>query len=211
MNHGMRMAAAAWLCAAAGWAADWKALKPQGYVSDFAGAVDSASRGELEAFGAALEKSTGAHLSLVVVGSLQKEPVYDVARTIFQAWAAEGSTPEDRALLLVAVADRRDAIVPGRALGSILSPDAVEAILAETRPALSRKEYGQALMAAADEMGSRIAVARHKTIDAHLPKRARRTFADSIPWPLAAGALPLLGLLVWLLRRPQRRPPEEPA
>jgi uncharacterized protein len=210
MNQGMRMAAAAWLCACAGWAADWKALKPQGYVSDFAGAVDSASRAELDAYCAAVEKSTGAHLSLVVVGSLQKEPVYDVARTIFRAWASEGSVPEDRALLLIAVGDRRDAIVAGRALGSILSPDAVEAILAETRPALSRKEYGQALMAAADEMGSRIAVARHKTIDVHLPKRARRTFVDTVPWPLAAGAIPLLGVLAWLLRRPARRPPEEP-
>ena len=210
MNLGMRIAAAAWLCATAGWAADWKTLKPQGYVSDFAGAVDSASRGELEAYGAALEKSTGAHLSFVVVGSLQKEPVYDVARTIFRAWTAARTTPEDGALLLIAVGERRDAIVSGQALGSILSPDAVEATLAETRPALSRKEYGKALMAAADEMGSRIAVSRHKTIDVHLPRRARRSFAETVPWPLAAGALPLLALLVWLLRRPARRPPEEP-
>ena len=66
------MAAAVWLCAAAGGAADWKALKPQGYVSDFAGAVDAASRRDIEAYCAALEKSTGAHLSIVIVGSLQR-------------------------------------------------------------------------------------------------------------------------------------------
>jgi uncharacterized protein len=206
----MRMAAAAWLCAMAGWGADWKALRPQSYVSDFAGAVDSASRGELDAYCAAVEKSTGAHLSLVVVGSLQREPIDAVARTIFQSWAAGASTPDDRALLLIAVEDRRDSLVEGRALQTILSPDARSAVLSETRPALARKQYGQALMAAADEMGSRIAMARGKTIDVHLPKRARRTIGDSIPWPLAAGAIPLLGLLIWLLRRPHhRRPPEE--
>jgi uncharacterized protein len=210
MNLGMRMAASVWLCATAGWGADWKALKPQGYVSDFAGAVDSASRGELDAYCAAVEKSTGAHLSLVVVGSLQREPIDAVARTIFQAWAAGASTPDDRVLLLIAVQDRRDSLVAGPALRTILTPDASSAVLSETRPALARKEYGQALMAAADEIGSRIAVARGKTIDVHLPKRARRTMGDSIPWPLVAGAIPLLGLLIWLLRRPHhRRPPEE--
>jgi uncharacterized protein len=212
MNLGMRMAAGAWLCATVGWGADWKALKPQGYVSDFAGALDSASRGELDAYCAAVEKSTGAHLSLVVVASLQKEPIDAVARTIFQAWAAGGNTPDDRALLLIAVEDRRDSLVAGPALRTVLNPDASDAVLSETRPALARKQYGQALMAAADEMGSRIAAARRKTIDVHLPKRARRTMGDSIPWPLVAGAIPLLGLLIWLLRRPHhRRPPEEPA
>ena len=202
------LAAAAWLCATACLAADWKTLKPQGYVSDFAGVVDSASRGELDAYCAAVEKSTGAHLSLVLIGSLQKEPVYEVAKTISQAWTADQAAPDEAALLLIAVGDHRDALVAGRALQPFLNSDAVDAVLAETRPALSRNEYGQALMAAADEMGSRIAAARHQTIGIHLPKRARRTMADSIPWPLAAGAIPLLGLLIWLLRRPNRRPPE---
>lgn len=212
MNLGMRMAAAALLCAAAGWGADWKALKPQGYVSDFAGALDSTSRSELNAYGAALEKATGAHLSLVLIGSLQKEPVDAVAHTILQAWSAGASAPDDRALLLIAVDDRRDSLVAGRALQTILNADTTGAVLSDARPALARKQYGQALMAAADEIGSRIAAARGKTIDVHLPKRARRTLGDSIPWPLAAGAIPVLALLTWLLRRPHhRRPPEEHA
>jgi uncharacterized protein len=211
MNLGMRMAAV-WLCATAGWAADWKALKPQGYVSDFAGAVDSSSRRDLDAYCAALEKSTGAHLSLVLVGSLQKEPVDGVARAIFEAWSAGARTPDDRVLLLIAVEDRRDSLIAGRDLEPILNADATGAVLSETRPALARKQYGQALMAAADEIGSRIAAARHKSIDVHLPKRARRTIGDSIPWMLVAGAIPLVGALIWLLRRPHHRlPPEEHA
>jgi uncharacterized protein len=212
MNLGMRMAATALLCVTAGWGADWKALKPRGYVSDFAGAVDSTSRSELNAYGAALEKATGAHLSLVLISSLQKEPVDAVARTILQAWSAGASAPDDRALLLIAVDDRRDSLVAGKALQTILNADTSGAVLSDARPALARKQYGQALMAAADEIGSRIAMARGKTLDVHLPKRARRTFGDSIPWPLVAGAIPVLALLAWLLLRPHhRRPPEEHA
>lgn len=213
MNLGMRMAAGALLCAVAGWGADWKTLQPQGYLSDFAGVVDSANRSELNAYAAALEKATGAHLSLVMIGSLQREPVDAVARTIFQAWQAGAKAPDDRALLLIAVDDRRDSLVAGRALQTILNADTTGAILSDARPALARKQYGQALMAAADEIGSRIAAARGKTIDVHLPKRARRTFGDSIPWPLAAGGIPVLALLTWLLLRPHhhRQPPEEHA
>ncbi len=208
MNLGMRMTAAAWLCAAAGWAADWGALKPQGYVSDYAGVVDSASRSELEAYGAALEKSTGAHVSFVIIESLQKEPIHDVAQTILRAWNGGQMPAGDPALLLISLGERRDTLVVGKALQGILDPAAVEVVLAESRPALARKEYGLALMAAADEIGSRIAVARHKTMDIRLPRRAQRTMTDEIPWPLAIGGIPLFGLLVWLLRRPVRQPEE---
>ena len=36
------------LAASSAWGVDWKALKPQGYVSDFAGAIDAASRQQLD-------------------------------------------------------------------------------------------------------------------------------------------------------------------
>jgi hypothetical protein len=39
--------------ACAGMAVDWKALKAQGYVSDFAGVIDAASRTQLEEIGRA--------------------------------------------------------------------------------------------------------------------------------------------------------------
>lgn len=204
-------AAAAYFCAATLWAADWKTLRPQGYVSDFAGVVDAGSRKDLDAYCAALEHATGAHLSLVVIDSLKKEPAPDVARAILEAWSAGQSAPDDRALLLIAANDHRDSLVTGHALAQILNEDAEEDVLAEARPALARKQYGSALMAAADEIGGRIAAARGKTIGVRLPKRARRTWSDVVPWMLAAGVIPLLGLLVWLLRRPHGCPPREHA
>ena len=204
----MRIAAAAWICTAAGWAADWKQLKTQGCVTDYAGVVDSASRRDLDAYCAALERSTGAQLSMVVIASLQKEPVDDVARTIFQSWAAASKAPDDRALLLISVGDRKDSLVVGRQLEAILPPDSDSDILSDARQALAHRQFGQALMAAADEIGGRIAAARHKTIGVRLSKRARRSLADSFPWPLAAGSVVVVALLVWLLRRPHHRRPD---
>lgn len=206
----MRIAAATLVCAAAAWAADWKALRPQGYVSDYAGAVDSTSRREVDEYCAALEKATGAHVAFAIVGSLQKEPVDDVARAIFEAWSGP-NPPADRALLLIAVNDRRDSLVASRTLAPILNADAVDEVLSQTRPALSRKNYGRALMAAADEIGSRVASARGKTIPIRLPRRAHRTFQDSLPMPLIIGGVPIIGVLIWLLRRPHHhRPPPTP-
>ncbi|HEX3880011.1 MAG TPA: TPM domain-containing protein [Bryobacteraceae bacterium] len=207
MKYGMRMAAAVWLCACAGMAADWKTLKPQGCVSDYADAVDPASLAELGAYCTALKNATGAQLSMVVIGSLQREPVDAVAHAIFQGWAGASATPDDRALLLISVGDRRDTLVAGSQLQSVLDANAIDQVLSETHLALSQKLYGQALMAAADEIGGRIAAARHKMIPVRLPKRAHRQWSDSFPWPLAAGSIVIIGLLAWLLRRPHHRLP----
>ena len=206
----MRVIGAALVCVAALWSADWKALRPQGYVSDFAGAVDASSRREIDSYCAALEKATGARLSFVVIDSLQREPVDDVARVIFESWSSAANPPKDRALLLVSVRDRRDSLISSQGLQSILNAGAVDDVLSQTRPALSRKHYGRALMAAADEMGSRIAAARGAKISVSLSQRAHRTFEDSIPWLLIIGAVPILGLLIWLLRRPHPHHPAPP-
>ncbi len=202
----MRLAAAACLCASGVWSADWNELRPQGYVSDFAHALDGGSRRDLDAYCQAIEQTTGAHLSIVVIDSLQKEPVDAVARAIFNNWSAGKPSPENRALLLIAVGSRKDSLVAGSALQPILNADSVNDLLSDARPALGQKRYGEALMAAAEEIGNRIAAARGKTMPVKLPKRARRTFRESIPWPLIAGGAPILAVLVWLLRRPHRRP-----
>ena len=57
--------------AVAAWGADWKTLKPQGYVSDCAGVVDGAARQRLEVYCAAVERATGAEIALVVLPSLE--------------------------------------------------------------------------------------------------------------------------------------------
>ncbi len=179
----------------AAWAVDWKTLKPQGYVSDFANVIDPASKARIENYAAEVEKATGAQMALVTISSLQGEPIEDVANTIFRAWGVGQKGKNEGILLLLAVDDRRDRLEVGYGLEPIL-PDGLDgSILREMRPALRQKDYGDAMTAAAQTIGSAIADAKHVTIQTQLPRRARPQPSDSIPWPLIVGGLVLLGLL----------------
>src|SRR5262245_36459561 len=84
-------------------AVDWKALKPQGYVSDFAGVIDAQSKAELENYATRLEQQTGVELALVTISSLNREPIEDVANTIFRAWGIGKKGKDEGLLLLLAV------------------------------------------------------------------------------------------------------------
>ncbi len=207
MKRQARLAAAIWWCASAAWAVDWTALKPQGYVSDFAGVVDASSKSQLDSYCAAVERATGARIDLVTISSLQNEPIEDVAHTLFRAWDLDRRPPSNGVMWLVAIDDRRDYVETARGLAAVLTESEIAAILREARPALARRQYAQALMAAADEIGTRIAAARHKRIAERLPLRAHQSWADSIPWLLAAGALLVCAWLFHILRRPSRKIP----
>jgi len=195
MRNGLRLGALLLVCAGAGWPVDWKALKPQGYVSDFAGVVDAESRRQLEAYGAIVERSTGVQMAFVTLGSLEGEPVEDVANTIYRAWGVGQKDKNEGILLLLSIGDRRSRIEVGYGLEPILPDGFVGSVLREMRPALREQHYGEAMMAAGQEMGSVIAKSKGVTLNAHLPRRIRRTTSNSIPWPVLVGGLVLLFLL----------------
>ena len=177
----------------AAWAVDWKALKPQGYVSDFAHVVDGASRTSLERYCARVEQLTGAQMALVTLPTLENEPIEDVANTIYRAWGVGQKGKNEGIMLLLVVRDRRSRLEVGYGLEPIL-PDGLSGdVLREMRPALRQNQYGEALMAAAQHIGSIIAKAKNVSLDTQLPRRIRERPADSIPW------LPLLFWLVVVL------------
>lgn len=176
-------------------AVEWKALKPQGYVSDFGRAVDPASRQRLEVYLAAVERSTGAQIALVTIPSLDGEPIEDVANTLFRAWGVGQKGKNEGILLLLALRDRRSRLEIGYGLEPIL-PDGLDGrVLREMRPALRQQRYGEALVAAADTLGGTIAAAKHVSLTVPLQRRIRPAPTDSIPWPLLIGGLFLLVLL----------------
>ena len=197
MNQCLRLSAVVALSVCAAGAREWKTLKPQGYVSDFARVIDPASKERLEAYCGAVERSTGAQIALVTLGSLEGEPVEDVANTLFRAWGVGQKGQNEGILLLLAIGDRRSRLEVGYGLEPIL-PDGLDgSILREMRPALRQQQYGEALMAAADTIGSAIAQAKHVAIAAPLARTIRRNPVDSIPWPMVLGGILLL---VWLMR-----------
>ncbi|MEO8597824.1 MAG: TPM domain-containing protein [Candidatus Solibacter sp.] len=175
-----------------GWTVDWKALKPQGYVSDFAGVIDSASKARLETYAAAVERSTGAQMALVTIPTLEGEPVEDVANTIYRAWGVGQKGKNEGILLLLAIGDRRNRLEVGYGLEPILPDGFSGSVLREMRPALRQQQYGEALMAAAETIGNTVAKSKNVTITEQLPRRMRPKSSDSIPWPMIVGGILLL-------------------
>jgi uncharacterized protein len=183
-------------CACAGRAVDWKALQPQGYVSDFAGVIDPASKAQLEAYGGVVEQSTGAQMALVTVASLEGEPIEDVANTIFRAWGVGQKGKNEGILLLLSIGDRRTRLEVGYGLEPILPDGLAGSILREMRTALRQGDYGDAMMAAAETMGSAIAKAKNVELAARLPRRTQPAVSDSFPWPVLIGGAFFLLLLL---------------
>lgn len=182
---------------------DWKALQPQGYVSDFAKVVDAGSRAALERYCRTVETRTGAQMALVTLETTQGEPVEDVANTIFRAWTVGQKGENNGIMLLLVTADRRSRLEVGYGLEPLIPDGFAGSILREMRPALRQGQYGEAMMAAAQTIGQRIAEAKQVSLDAPLPRRVRPRPADSIPWPLALGGL---FLLFWLFGKGRSGP-----
>jgi uncharacterized protein len=184
------------LGAAAGGAMDWKTLRPEGYVSDFARVIDPASHDRLEEYCAAVERATGAQVALVTIGSLEGEPVEDVARVIFNDWGVGRQGSNDGIMLLLAVGDRRTRLEVGSGLGPILPNGLASSVLSEMRPALRQQNYGEALLAAAQTIGETVAGAKHVALESRPPRKVTRTVSNSIPWPLVLGGVFLVMALL---------------
>jgi len=172
-------------------AADWAALQPQGYVSDFAGVIDAGSRQRIDAYCAAVEKATGAQLALVTIPELGGEPVEDVANLLFRKWGIGKKGENNGALLLLSVRDRRSRLEVGYGLEPILPDGAAGALLREMRPALKVGNYGEAMLVAAHQIGERVAHEKNVQIDESVrPRRPVSRSNQGIPWPII-----LIGLL----------------
>src|SRR5438552_18486658 len=106
MKKFVRVSAALVCFVAIASAVDWKTLKPEGYVSDFARVIDAQSKAALEQYCAAVQNATGAQIALVTLPSLQHEPVEDVANTIFHAWGVGSKGKNEGIMLLLSTGDR---------------------------------------------------------------------------------------------------------
>lgn len=176
-------------------ALDLNKLQPQGYVSDFARVLDEASRARLEAYCGQVEQVTGVQMAIVTLDSLDGEPIEDAANTLFRRWGVGKKGKDEGIMLLLAIKDRRDRIEVGYGLEPILPDGFAGSVLREARPLLRQNQYGPALFAAAEEMGSRIAAAKGATLDVSLrPQRRLTPERPGIPLPAI-----VIGIIILLL------------
>jgi len=176
---------------------DWKSLKPQGYVNDFAGVIDPQSQAQLEDYAARVEKATGAQLAFVTIPSLQGEPIEDVTIDLFKAWGVGQKKKDNGAMLLLSIQDRRSRLEVGGGLGGAVPDNMSGTLLDDMRPELRQGRYGPAMIQAAVRIGETIA----KDQGVQIPppasyQRPRRISRDSLPWPLILfGLFILFGFL----------------
>lgn len=199
MKFSLRLCAALLCVLVPALAVDWKALKPEGYVSDFAGVVDPQSKAALNAYAAALEHATGAQMAFVTVQSVEGEPIEDVANDLFHAWGIGRKGEDDGLLLMLAIADHKSRLEVGGGLGGVIPDGMAGLLLDDMRPALRENQYGPALLMAAQRLGSTIAQSKNVNIPPPATAvRVPRSTRDSIPWPVI-----LFGvfILLMLLRR----------
>jgi uncharacterized protein len=166
-------------------ARDWKTLKPQGYVSDFAAVLDQTSKTALEAYCANVEQSTGTQMAFVTIQSLEGEAIEDVANDIFRGFGVGQKSKDNGVLLLLVSGDKRFRLEIGHGLEPIL-PDGLDGqILIEMRPALRAGEFGQAMMYAAQRIGTVVAQDKGVSIPNSLPRRKiQEQPVHRIPWSL---------------------------
>lgn len=196
----MKRIVSAWalLClfAAALSAVDFASLKPQGYVSDFAGVVDAGSRARLEDYAGRLEKATGVQSAFVTLPDLAGEPVDQVANDLFRKWGIGHKGKDDGILLLLSIHDRRSRLELGYGLEPAITDGMAGDVLRAMRPYLRENRYGDALLQAAEDMGARIAKERNASIEAPAIEPARRRPRESpIPFGVIVGGIVLFFIL----------------
>jgi uncharacterized protein len=197
MQKLLRCISALLLVCSAAWAIDLTALKPQGYVNDFANVIDASSRAEIEGYCAQVEKATGAQMAIVTVPTLDGEPIEDVANDLFRRWGIGKKATDEGLLLLLAVNDRRSRLEVGRGLEPIITDATSGTMLRAMRPSLRASKYGEALYTAANVLGSRIAQAKGVTIATaqYQPRRPSQAPTE-IPGAVLGGLFLLLVLFL---------------
>lgn len=176
-----------------------ESLKPQGYVSDYAGVMDANLRRSLEVRLRELEQKTSAQIAVVTLRSLQGGEIRDFASRLFERWGVGQKGKDEGVLILTSLEDRKIWIEVGYGLEGLL-PDALagrildEAVLPDFR----HGRHGGGLARGALTIAGVIARDAGVTLSgAAVPSGGRKSRR-----PGAGNLLYLLFLLFLFLRRP---------
>src|SRR5579863_1169748 len=165
----LRAVALAALLSTSAVALDTSKLRPRGYVNDFAGAIDASSAQALEIYCGNVETATGAQMAIVTVKSLDGDPIEDVANSLYRQWGIGKKGKDEGILLLLAIQDHKQRAEVGYGLEPIIPDGYAGGVLRGIRPILRQGNYGGALLAAAEQFGSRIAQSKGVALEPGQP------------------------------------------
>jgi len=159
---------------------DTTQLKPRGYVNDFAGALDARGAQVLETYCAQVEQATQAQIAIVIVKSLDDDPIEDVAVKLFKEWGIGKKGTDEGLLLIMAIQDRKYRAEVGYGLEPIITDGYAGDVWRSVKPILRQGDYSGALYAAVRQFGDRIAASKGVSIAGQpIPRRTRQSPSGS--------------------------------
>jgi uncharacterized protein len=165
--------------------------EPVGFVNDFAGVIDAASRERMEGIAAAVREKTGAEIAVATVDTIQpygsiEEYSIDLATT----WGIGKKDEDTGVLILLAMKERRVRLEVGYGLeGAIPDGLAGEIIDRSMLPLLKRGEYGAGLLKGVEAVAGIIAAEYGVEIEAYQLTDTRQDTGPSFP----------VGLIVFII------------
>lgn len=120
---------------------------PEGWVSDFAGVINSNDKTTINDIAIELEQKTLAEIAVVTVKNLGGTTVEDYAVQLFEKWGIGKKGKNNGVLLLVSIEDRRAKVEVGYGLEGIL-PDGLcgEILDKYVIPYFKQGDYGKGLV-----------------------------------------------------------------
>src|SRR5579863_6081401 len=154
------------LCLPAARAEQVKNLKPQGYVSDFAGVVSAQAKDKLTALCAEVDQKAKAQIAVVTVSSLEGEPIEQYSIDLATQWGVGPKQAARGVLILVAPNYHKYRVEVGYGLEAILPDGKVGGFLREAVPFLRQNDYASATLLITQRIAAVIAEDQKVTLDA---------------------------------------------
>lgn len=176
--------------------------KPTGYVNDFAGVIDSATKQRLETTLASLDRQQDIQIAVVTVDTTGGQDIFDYSLAVARGWGiGSKDARKPSLLLLVAIKDRQAFTQVSRHLEGDL-PDGLVGQIERERivPAFKAGQYGQGLSDTIDAYINIIAEKNGFTVNTNSNGTPRGRPADGTqsPWGPCGIAI-FIGVIIVIL------------
>ncbi|HZI89898.1 MAG TPA: TPM domain-containing protein, partial [Candidatus Polarisedimenticolia bacterium] len=181
--------------------------QPQGWTSDLAGILDTASRDSIDALAQEVKEKTGAEIAVVTTPDLGGEEIDPAAEELYKAWGIGSKSKDEGVLILLAQKERRVRIEVGYGLEGILPDGLCGSIIRRVMgPDLGQDRFGPGLLQGTRAVAGVIARDRGVTITGALPSPAEEDRSTpGGPRTVFMIALFVAWILSAILRRGSRR------
>jgi uncharacterized protein len=182
--------------------------QPTGYVNDYAGVIDSATKARLETTLGNLDRQQQIQFSVVTVDTTGGQEIFDYSMAVARGWGIGAKDAQKPSLLLlVAIKDRKYYTQVSRHLEGDLPDGLVGQIQREQLvPAFKAGQYGQGLAATVETYITTVAQKRGFSADTIFPAGVTRgpqrsTGGGSNSWGSIVGAVFFVAIIVIFLMR----------